>query len=106
MCRSVIENASGRSKSVLASVGTSVKTLLKAPHRFFFSKPFALIYVSFQLRLGDRTSAVDHRAASPKMTYCGTYLSANSIDTMSSVRDGTKLAAVTAGTEKFATTSV
>ncbi|KAI5841156.1 hypothetical protein DFP73DRAFT_136652 [Morchella snyderi] len=82
--RSVIENASGRSKSVLASVGTSLKTLFTSPHKFIFSKPFALIY----------------------LTYCGTYLSANTVDTVASIRDGTDIRSVTAGPEKFATTSI
>lgn len=82
--RSVIENASGRSKSVLASVGTSLKTLFTSPHKFFFSKPFALVY----------------------LTYCGTYLSANTVDTVASIRNGTDIKSVTAGTEKFVTTSV
>ncbi|KAH8150281.1 uncharacterized protein LAJ45_05492 [Morchella importuna] len=82
--RSVIENASGRSKSVLASVGTSLKTLFTSPHKFIFSKPFALIY----------------------LTYCGTYLSANTVDTISSIRNGTDIKTVTAGPEKFATTSI
>ncbi|PUU73590.1 hypothetical protein B9Z19DRAFT_1162573 [Tuber borchii] len=77
--RSIIENASGRSSSVLSSAAASLKTLFKTPHRFFFSKPFALIY----------------------MTYFGTYLTANSIDTASSLRSGTDLKTVTAGTEKF-----
>jgi hypothetical protein len=81
--RSIIENASGRSSSLLSSAATSLKTLFKTPHRFFFSKPFALIY----------------------MTYFGTYLTANSIDTASSLRNGTDLKAVTAGTEKFVATS-
>ncbi|KAG0643591.1 hypothetical protein HOY80DRAFT_879904 [Tuber brumale] len=77
--RSIIENASGRSSSVLSSAAASLRTLFKTPHRFFFSKPFALIY----------------------MTYFGTYLTANSIDTASSLRNGTDLRTVTAGTEKF-----
>ncbi|KAL7271904.1 hypothetical protein RUND412_005316 [Rhizina undulata] len=81
--RSIMENASGRSKSVLASLGSSVGKLVKAPHRFFFSKPFALIY----------------------MTYFGTYWTANSIDTAASVRNGTDIKTVTAGTDKFVATS-
>lgn len=44
--RSIIENASGRSKSVLESVKNSLKTIMTKPQMFFFSKPFALIYVS------------------------------------------------------------
>ncbi|CUS09138.1 unnamed protein product [Tuber aestivum] len=86
--RSIIENASGRSPSVLSSAAASLKTLLKTPHRFFFSKPFALIY-----------------AYGGQMTYFGTYFTANSIDTASSLRNGTDLKTVTAGTEKFVATS-
>ncbi|RPA92121.1 hypothetical protein L873DRAFT_1711242 [Choiromyces venosus 120613-1] len=77
--RSIIENASGRSSSVLSSAAASLKTLLKTPHKFLLSKPFALIY----------------------MTYFGTYFTANSIDTASSLRNGTDLKTVTAGTEKM-----
>jgi hypothetical protein len=41
-----MENASGKTKSVLESATNSIKTVLTKPHRFFFAKPFALIYVS------------------------------------------------------------
>ncbi|PWW73993.1 hypothetical protein C7212DRAFT_214037 [Tuber magnatum] len=77
--RSIVENTSGRSSSVHSSAATSLKMLFKTPHRFLFSKPFALIY----------------------MTYFGTYITANSIDTASSLRNGTDLKTVTAGTEKM-----
>jgi hypothetical protein len=40
-----MENASGKTKSVLESTKNSLKTILTKPHLFFFSKPFALIYV-------------------------------------------------------------
>ncbi|KAF8243342.1 hypothetical protein K440DRAFT_73864 [Wilcoxina mikolae CBS 423.85] len=78
-----MENASGKTKSVLESAKNSLKTILMKPHLFFFSKPFALIY----------------------MTYFGTYLTANIIDTASSVRKGTDIKTVTTGTEKFVATS-
>jgi len=39
------------------------------------------------------------------MTYFGTYLTANFIDTASSVRKGTDIKTVTTGTEKFVATS-
>ncbi|TGZ82584.1 hypothetical protein EX30DRAFT_191770 [Ascodesmis nigricans] len=82
--RSIMENASGRSKSVLDSVKKSLKTIATKPHHFFFSKPFALIY----------------------MTYFGTYITANFIDTAASARNGGDIKTITAGTEKFAATSI
>lgn len=81
--RSIMENASGKTKSVLESATNSFKTILTKPHRFFFSKPFALIY----------------------MTYFGTYMTANTIDTASAVRTGADIKTVTSGTEKFIATS-
>ena len=39
------------------------------------------------------------------MTYFGTYLTANAIDTASSVRNKTDIKTVTSGTEKFIATS-
>lgn len=47
-----MENASGRTKSVMDSVKSSVKTIFTKPHHFFFSKPFALIYVCCSTRRG------------------------------------------------------
>lgn len=46
VCRSIMENASGKTSSVLESAKNSFRTILTRPHLFFFSKPFALIYVS------------------------------------------------------------
>lgn len=40
-----MENASGKTKSVLESVKNTLKAILARPQSFFFSKPFALIYV-------------------------------------------------------------
>ena len=40
-----MENASGKTSSVLESAKNSFRTILTRPHLFFFSKPFALIYV-------------------------------------------------------------
>ena len=40
----IIENASGR-RSLGESVRSSLRTLVLRPHAFFFSKPFALIFV-------------------------------------------------------------
>ncbi|CCX34673.1 hypothetical protein FPQ18DRAFT_81007 [Pyronema domesticum] len=81
--RSIMENASGKTKSVLESAKNSLKTIITCPQNFFFSKPFALIY----------------------MTYFGTYLTANFIDTFASIRSGGDIKAVTAGSEKFIATS-
>lgn len=39
------------------------------------------------------------------MTYFGTYMTANTIDTVSAVRTGGDIKTVTAGTEKFVATS-
>jgi hypothetical protein len=41
----IIENAAGK-RTLGASIKASLKTLLLRPHNFFFSKPFALIFVS------------------------------------------------------------
>ncbi|KAI5845400.1 hypothetical protein BZA05DRAFT_149569 [Tricharina praecox] len=81
--RSIMENASGKTSSVLESAKLQFKTIVTKPHRFIFSKPFALIY----------------------MTYFGTYMTANTIDTVSAVRTGGDIKVVTSGTEKFLATS-
>ena len=78
----IIENASGRS-SLGSSVLSSLRVFLLTPHRFLFSKPFALIFT----------------------LYTGTYLTANSIDTASSTLRNTSIASTTHGTAKFAATS-
>jgi len=44
--RSIMENASGKTSSVFESAKLQFKTIVTRPHRFIFSKPFALIYVS------------------------------------------------------------
>ncbi|EPY51643.1 hypothetical protein SPOG_00068 [Schizosaccharomyces cryophilus OY26] len=61
--RSIVENTSGRS-SLLRSVSHSVKRILSRPHAFIFSLPFALVF----------------------SIYSGTYMTANTIDTIDNVR--------------------
>jgi hypothetical protein len=79
----IIENASGRS-SLVSSVLSSLRILLLRPHHFLFSKPFALVFT----------------------LYTGTYLTANSIDTVSSTLRNTSITSTTHGTAKFAATSL
>ncbi|KAF2264025.1 hypothetical protein CC78DRAFT_533477 [Lojkania enalia] len=80
--KGIIENSSGR-----ATLGTSLKTslaqMLFRPYSFFFSRPFALVAA----------------------LYCGTYLTANSIDTASSTVSNKSFTSTTAGTSKFVATS-
>jgi len=80
--RGIIENASG-TRTLGASVRSSLKSLLLRPHTFFFSKPFALIFT----------------------LYSGTYLTANAIDTASSTLKPSAASSTTHGTPKFAATS-
>ncbi|KAF1980158.1 hypothetical protein BU23DRAFT_576218 [Bimuria novae-zelandiae CBS 107.79] len=80
--KGIIENASGRN-TLGESLKNSAKELLLRPHRFLGSKPFALIF----------------------SLYFGTYLTANSIDTATSVLHSTPLSSTTAGTPKFLATS-
>ncbi|KAL9028928.1 MAG: hypothetical protein Q9196_002774 [Gyalolechia fulgens] len=67
----------------MSSVSTSFRTLLTRPHIFLASRPFRLI------------SAV----------YFSTYLTANSIDTMSSTLTSSSPALTTSGVPKFVATS-
>ncbi|OCK86035.1 hypothetical protein K432DRAFT_285567 [Lepidopterella palustris CBS 459.81] len=80
--RGIIENASGRN-TLGASLKSSLKELLLRPHRFLVSKPFALIF----------------------SLYCGTYMTANSIDTASSTLRAQPASRTTAGLPKFVATS-
>jgi hypothetical protein len=77
-----MENASGRN-TLLASLRTSVKTLLLRPQSLFFSRPFALIF----------------------MVYGGTYLTANTLDTATATVQNKSPTLVTSGTTKFAASS-
>lgn len=77
-----MENASGRA-SLGASVKSSFRALFLQPHTMLLSKPVALIF----------------------MTYGGTYLTANTIDTLSSTLQHKPAAHVTSGPAKFAASS-
>ncbi|KAK7414289.1 hypothetical protein QQZ08_012545 [Neonectria magnoliae] len=77
-----MENASGRS-SLLSSIVSSVQTLLRRPHTLLFSKPTALIF----------------------LTYGTTYLVANTVDTSSATVNNRPASSVTAGGAKFAASS-
>ncbi|KAF1982640.1 hypothetical protein K402DRAFT_384224 [Aulographum hederae CBS 113979] len=80
--RGIIENASGRA-TLGQSIRTSMWTMLFRPHRFVFSKPFALIFT----------------------LYTGTYLTANFTDTLTSTIKNLPPATTTSGLSKFALTS-
>ncbi|KAF8464025.1 hypothetical protein BDZ91DRAFT_730579 [Kalaharituber pfeilii] len=83
--RGIIENASGK-RPLVESIKSSFGELIRKPHRFVFSRPFGLIY----------------------MLYAGTYLTANSIDTICSLQStdpDADIKAVTAGRAKFAATT-
>ncbi|KAL2759890.1 hypothetical protein ACRALDRAFT_1067416 [Sodiomyces alcalophilus JCM 7366] len=80
--RSIMENASGR-QSVAESIKSSFRDFFRRPRAFLFSKPTALIF----------------------MLYGGTYLTANTIDTMSSTTSNRPATTVTAGTAKFVASS-
>ncbi|KAF4461262.1 hypothetical protein FALBO_11942 [Fusarium albosuccineum] len=80
--RSIMENASG-ANSLIDSVKSSFRTLILRPHTLLFSKPTALIFC----------------------LYGGTYLTANTVDTTSSIVNNRPASTVTAGTTKFAASS-
>ncbi|KAM0324924.1 hypothetical protein ACHAQA_007890 [Verticillium albo-atrum] len=80
--RSIMENASG-CKSLGDSIKSSFSTLLRRPHALLFSKPAALIF----------------------LVYGSTYLTANTLDTISSTVANKSATTVTAGTAKFAASS-
>ncbi|KAI9799377.1 MAG: hypothetical protein M1833_004077 [Piccolia ochrophora] len=80
--RGIIENASGRN-GLMPSIRSSLKQLVLRPHTFMLSKPFRLIF----------------------LVYTSTYLTANTIDTITSLRKGTRPTTVTAGPAKFIATS-
>lgn len=73
-----MENASGRN-TLASSIASSLKTLLLRPHTLLFSKPTALIF----------------------LTYGSTYLVTNSVDTSSSTFANRPASSVTAGAGKF-----
>lgn len=78
----IIENASGRS-TLRTSLLDSCRTILLRPHNYIFSKPFALIFA----------------------LYTGTYLTANLLDTTTSVVRATPAPTTSAGPAKFVATS-
>ncbi|KAI2636058.1 hypothetical protein GGS21DRAFT_63341 [Xylaria nigripes] len=80
--RSIMENTSGRN-TLVESLKTSLRTLLTRPHTMLFSRPVALIF----------------------MTYGGTYLFANTLDTASSTIRNKPATYVSSGTDKFAISS-
>ncbi|KAK3687751.1 hypothetical protein B0T22DRAFT_138176 [Podospora appendiculata] len=80
--RSIMENASGR-RPLVASLKSSLRTLLVRPQAIVLSKPFALIF----------------------MLYGGTYLTANTLDTATSTVQNRPATLVTSGTAKFAASS-
>ncbi|KAI1176797.1 hypothetical protein F4777DRAFT_243555 [Nemania sp. FL0916] len=80
--RSIMENTSGRS-SFADSLKTSFRTLLTQPRSMLFSRPVALIF----------------------MLYGGTYLTANTLDTVTSTLRDRPAGYVTSGTAKFAASS-
>ncbi|KAL8656436.1 MAG: hypothetical protein Q9210_000229, partial [Variospora velana] len=80
--RGVIENASGRS-SLISSISTSFRALLTRPHTFLASRPFRLI----------------------STVYFSTYLTANSIDTISSTTTSTLASHTKPSLSKFFATS-
>lgn len=77
-----MENASGRAP-LSTSVKSSFRALLLRPHTMLFSKPVALIFI----------------------TYGATYLTANTIDTLTSTFKHKPASHVTSGTAKFAASS-
>jgi len=77
-----MQNASGQA-TLKNSLKTSLKTFLLRPHKLIFSKPFGLIC----------------------MLYGGTYLTANTLDTLTSTVQNKPATLVTSGTSKFAASS-
>ncbi|KAF2145267.1 uncharacterized protein K452DRAFT_221599 [Aplosporella prunicola CBS 121167] len=80
--RSIIENASGRA-TLRASLANSLRTLLTRPQAFILTRPFFLIFT----------------------LYTGTYVTANTLDTVSSTLRDAPANSVTSGLPKFAATS-
>src|ERR1700710_1419396 len=77
-----MQNASGQN-TLKNSLKSSITSFLLRPHSLLFSKPFALIC----------------------MLYGGTYLTANSLDTITSTVQNKSSTHVTSGTMKFAASS-
>ncbi|KAF2230751.1 hypothetical protein EV356DRAFT_561343 [Viridothelium virens] len=82
--RAVVENAAGQCP-LLASTRASLRTLVRRPRQFFMTRSFSAMF----------------------FLYMGTYLTANTIDTMSSYKQGLPAASATSSSAKFlAVTSV
>jgi hypothetical protein len=77
-----MQNASGQA-TLKHSLKSSITSFLLRPHNLIFSKPFALIC----------------------MVYGGTYLTANTLDTITSTVKNKRSTHVTSGTAKFAASS-
>jgi len=77
-----MENASGRN-TLKASLQKSLSNLVLRPQTLLLSKPLALVF----------------------MLYGGTYLTANTVDTLESMRQNQPATLVTGGTTKFAASS-
>ncbi|PMD35872.1 hypothetical protein L207DRAFT_434501 [Hyaloscypha variabilis F] len=80
--KAIMQNASGQA-TLKNSLKISLKTFLLRPHNLIFSKPFGLIC----------------------MLYGGTYLTANTLDTLTSTIQNKPATLVTSGTAKFAASS-
>lgn len=80
--KGVMQNASGQA-TLKSSLKSSLTSLLLRPHTIVFSKPFALIC----------------------MLYGGTYLTANTLDTLTSTTQNKPASHITSGTSKFAASS-
>ncbi|KAI9051704.1 hypothetical protein LZ554_004744 [Drepanopeziza brunnea f. sp. 'monogermtubi'] len=80
--KAIMQNASGKA-SLKSSLLDSFRTFFLRPHNLLFSKPFALIC----------------------MVYGGTYITANTLDTLTSTAKNKSATHVTSGTAKFAASS-
>ncbi|KAI9719947.1 MAG: hypothetical protein M1828_005985 [Chrysothrix sp. TS-e1954] len=80
--KAIIENTTGRN-TIMESAKQSLRTALLRPHNFFLARPFALILT----------------------LYGGTYLAANTVDTVSSTLADKPPSHSTSGAAKFAATS-
>ncbi|KAI9859937.1 MAG: hypothetical protein M1824_003525 [Vezdaea acicularis] len=76
--RAIFENASGRAP-LMTSVLSSLKQILFRPYTFFFSKPFGLVFA----------------------LYGSTYLTANTVDTLTSTVENLPSNTTTKGATKF-----
>ncbi|KAG4030633.1 hypothetical protein MFRU_011g00910 [Monilinia fructicola] len=80
--KGIMQNASGQA-TLKDSLQSSLKNFVLRPHNLLFSKPFALIC----------------------MLYGGTYLTANTLDTVTSTVNSKPASTVTSGTSKFVASS-